>query len=132
MFKCTKYNIAKTTKPDSVQYSFHHPFLARHFTIHLLWFQKCGAFAWCGAIFPGNANWRTKSIWLMGVEACHPRHTTAQRGMLRRFAQDRGLLITGGSDFHGTPGANTPGDRAIGWTSAERDYARFVRKLTEL
>ena len=67
---------------------------------------------------------------LMGIEACHPRHTPTQRGMLRRFAQDRHLLVTGGSDYHGTPGANTPGDKAIGWTTAEKDYARFEAWLT--
>ena len=38
-----------------------------------------------------------------GIECFHPSATIAQRDYLVKFAQDHGLLISGGSDFHGTP-----------------------------
>lgn len=66
---------------------------------------------------------------LMGVEVYHPRHTPAQRAMLHRFARESGLVITGGSDYHGVPGACLPGDPALGWGSVNRDYAEFLAKL---
>ncbi len=66
---------------------------------------------------------------LMGVEVYHPRHTPVQRAMLHRFARERGLLITGGSDYHGVPGATLPGDPSLGWDSVNRDYSEFFSKL---
>ncbi len=38
---------------------------------------------------------------LKGVEVFHPEHTPAVQRYYCRLAQDKGLLITGGSDFHG-------------------------------
>ncbi len=38
---------------------------------------------------------------LDGVEICHPRNSEAVRGCLSALAEKYGLLITGGSDFHG-------------------------------
>lgn len=38
---------------------------------------------------------------LMGIEAYYPEHTPAQNARLRRLAQEFGLLVTGGADFHG-------------------------------
>ena len=39
---------------------------------------------------------------LMGLECYHNAHTPAMERFLRNAAQKRGLLVTGGSDFHGT------------------------------
>jgi predicted metal-dependent phosphoesterase TrpH len=39
---------------------------------------------------------------LGGIEAIYGRYTTDQRRGLRRMAQRRGLVATGGSDYHGT------------------------------
>lgn len=47
-----------------------------------------------------------KDAGLVGIEAYYSRHTPAQTEMFLRLAQKYGLLVTGGSDFHG---ANRPG-----------------------
>ena len=39
--------------------------------------------------------------WIRGVEVNHPRNGTEARQRLRRIAENYGLLVTGGSDFHG-------------------------------
>ena len=41
-------------------------------------------------------------IGLAGLEVDHPCHNAADRDQLRRMAESKGLLITGGSDCHGT------------------------------
>jgi predicted metal-dependent phosphoesterase TrpH len=43
-----------------------------------------------------------------GIEVFHPKHkgTTSQR--LKAVAEGRGLLVSGGSDFHGFPGRDMP------------------------
>ncbi|MCL6639102.1 MAG: PHP domain-containing protein [Firmicutes bacterium] len=38
---------------------------------------------------------------LMGVEAFHPAHTPVQAAYYERLAKKEGLLVTGGSDYHG-------------------------------
>lgn len=38
---------------------------------------------------------------LMGVEVYHPSHTASQRTQLEALCQEHGLLMTGGSDYHG-------------------------------
>lgn len=47
-----------------------------------------------------------KETGLVGIEAYYSRHTPAQTEMFLRLAQKYGLLVTGGSDYHG---ANRPG-----------------------
>jgi hypothetical protein len=42
---------------------------------------------------------------LGGIEAYHAEHTPAQRSHYAALARDLGLLVTGGSDYHGIPGA---------------------------
>ena len=42
---------------------------------------------------------------LGGIEAYHAEHTPAQRSYYAALARDLGLLVTGGSDYHGIPGA---------------------------
>lgn len=39
--------------------------------------------------------------WLQGVEVNHPRNGEESRRRLRKIAEKYGLLVTGGSDFHG-------------------------------
>ncbi|MFW3173111.1 PHP domain-containing protein [Geodermatophilus sp. CPCC 206100] len=39
---------------------------------------------------------------LMGLEVDHPDHDADERAHLRRLAGERGLLVTGSSDYHGT------------------------------
>ena len=66
---------------------------------------------------------------MMGIEVYHPRHMPAQRAQFRQFAQEQRLLITGGSDYHGVPGAQMPGEEALGWTTMEQDYTEFLAKI---
>jgi len=57
---------------------------------------------------------------LDGVEAVHYSQTEEQRQFLREFAAENGLLVTGGSDFHGMYGS---GARAVGSVSIEDETA---------
>ena len=43
-----------------------------------------------------------KDSGLIGIEAIYSSHTGFQEGDMRRFARQHGLLISGGSDFHGS------------------------------
>ena len=38
-----------------------------------------------------------------GVEAYHAAHTPEQAAQVHAWARQRGLLVTGGSDYHGEP-----------------------------
>lgn len=49
---------------------------------------------------------------LMGVEVYHPHHSPSEVRRLEELCRTYGLLMTGGSDFHG-PGANSPDDMAV-------------------
>ena len=44
------------------------------------------------------------SLGLDGVEVYHPNHTGQHRTMFKSIAKENGLLVTGGSDFHGRDG----------------------------
>lgn len=45
---------------------------------------------------------------LAGIEAYHADHTTVQRDHYARLAEEMHLLVTGGSDFHGSAAPNPP------------------------
>ncbi len=45
---------------------------------------------------------------LQGIEAFHPEHGPERTAQLERIADQSGLLVTGGSDFHGADGPNPP------------------------
>ena len=55
------------------------------------------------------------ALGLDGVEVWHPRHTDEQARRYAEYARDHGLLMTGGSDFHGMYTASA---RPMGSTSA--------------
>ncbi len=38
---------------------------------------------------------------LMGIEAIYPRHDRSSKARYRKFAKQHGLIVTGGSDWHG-------------------------------
>jgi len=44
---------------------------------------------------------KLKDFGLMGIEVFYPEHTTDFTKFLMEFAKELGLLLTGGSDFHG-------------------------------
>jgi 3',5'-nucleoside bisphosphate phosphatase len=62
------------------------------------------------------------SYGLMGVEVFHPDHSPVQVSQMMRLTAEHKLLITGGSDFHGSPGfqAPYPLERAIDFSYLEQ------------
>lgn len=62
-----------------------------------------------------------QQLGLGGVEATHPALPVAFRQQLRTWANELGLVTTGGSDFHG-PGHRTVGSVGIG----DADFARLA------
>ncbi len=61
---------------------------------------------------------------LDAIEVYHPKHTHGMTARYRRLARRRGLLVTGGSDFHGATEEHhgaTPGQPAL----PEEDYLRL-------
>lgn len=62
---------------------------------------------------------------LAGLEAYHPRHTRNETESLAKFALARGLVATGGSDYHGEgrEGARV-GDRTVGTKVVDELRAR--------
>lgn len=46
------------------------------------------------------------SAGLLGIEAYHADHSPAQRAHYAEMARERGLLVTGGTDYHGPQGPN--------------------------
>lgn len=60
---------------------------------------------------------------LDGVEVWHPHHSEEERTALLAFARDKGLLVTGGSDFHGM---YTRYVRPLGSTAAPDDCAEAL------
>ncbi len=63
-----------------------------------------------------------KGYGLMGLEVFHPSASRKDVKRLHRLALDNGLLITGGSDFHGEYGIKTKiGEFPAGWQTWEQD-----------
>ena len=76
------------------------------------------------------AAWR--ELGLMGIEAFHPGHSRAQCQRFERLAHRRGILITGGSDFHGKlkPGIRL-GDGVAAWSRVRDDMALLREALKQ-
>jgi predicted metal-dependent phosphoesterase TrpH len=52
---------------------------------------------------------------LKALEVYHPRHTSGETERLAQFAKRRGLIATGGSDFHGENKDGVQvGDKCVG------------------
>lgn len=75
--------------------------------------------------------WKTMSVermidtlaeqGLTGLEVWHPRHRPDDVKWLARVAEQRGLVPTGGSDYHGAPGGDvSPGSSGAGLDTIER------------
>ena len=61
---------------------------------------------------------------LMGIEVHHPNHYPRDVEKYTRLAKENGLLITGGSDFHGQDGTLQVGDFGIDEENLERLLAK--------
>lgn len=77
------------------------------------------------ALPPGEL-WKRLDQWrgegLMGLEAYHPSASREQARELASYARRAGLLVTGGSDYHGELNARTRMGRLTpGWRDARRD-----------
>jgi predicted metal-dependent phosphoesterase TrpH len=62
-----------------------------------------------------------EELGMDGIEVYYPEHTTAMSGKLLRLAQKYHLLVTGGSDFHGTAKPNRIGYVAHGTAKLPAD-----------
>jgi len=63
-----------------------------------------------------------KGAGLMGVEAFHPSASNEDAKWLYTLARKYGLLVTGGSDFHGDRSMRTTiGEYPSGWTTWQQD-----------
>jgi hypothetical protein len=62
-----------------------------------------------------------EDVWLDGIEAYHSKHTPGQVSAFVQVAEDRGLLVSGGSDCHGSPTAREEMGRVrLPWERYER------------
>ena len=67
---------------------------------------------------------------LDGVEAYHPSASRGDARVLDDYARRRGLLVTGGSDYHGDLNARTRmGRMPAGWASLREDIERLEEKI---
>ncbi len=65
-----------------------------------------------------------QSAGLMGLEAYHPSAVRAKARALEAMARRKGLLVTGGSDFHGDSGTRAKlGGLPAGWRAWAEDLA---------
>lgn len=71
-----------------------------------------------------------KKRGLMGVEAYHPAHGLSMARALDRMARRNGLLVTGGSDYHGGVKIQKIGDGLIGWKRMEQDYKELENAIS--
>jgi predicted metal-dependent phosphoesterase TrpH len=62
-----------------------------------------------------------------GIEVHYPKHKSAQTARLRSFAEARGLLMTGGSDYHGDAGH----DRRLGRPAVAYGVLEALRAAIE-
>jgi predicted metal-dependent phosphoesterase TrpH len=66
------------------------------------------------------------SAGLPAIEAFHPDHDAADVARYRRIADTYGLLLTGGSDYHGPGSGRTGGLGRIGLPAA--DFERLATR----
>ena len=74
------------------------------------------------------AEWHAQG--LAGLEVYHPSAQNNQAAALLRLARREGLLVTGGSDFHGENVCpNRLGEGLERWTDVERDMDALLRRI---
>ena len=70
------------------------------------------------------------TVGLMGLEVYHPSASRGDVRMLLGMAQRRGLLVTGGSDFHGDKGARARlGGVPPGWRDPTADTQALLTAI---
>ncbi len=68
---------------------------------------------------------------LRGIEAYHMAHSQQQAMAFARAAKDLNLLVTGGSDYHGTIKNVAIGDGMQYWKTREADFERFLKAIPD-
>ncbi len=63
-----------------------------------------------------------------GIEVLHPHHDASARERLASIAAERGLMVSGGSDFHGFEGRDNMGEPPVPWSL----YAAIRDRLAAL
>lgn len=70
---------------------------------------------------------------LMGIEVFHPSASRKDVRELEAFARRHGLLVTGGSDFHGDAGSRAAmGKMPPGWTHMLQDVVLLEESITAM
>jgi hypothetical protein len=74
------------------------------------------------------------SMGLQGIEVYYPKHSAAEQSFFESLAAKLGLVVTGGSDFHGDSGGNGAPEVAPGSGTGElfvpyRIYEAIIEKL---
>lgn len=68
---------------------------------------------------------------LQGLEVYHPSAEREQTAALEAYARRQGLLVTGGSDFHGDQGHGELGKLPQGWQSQEQDVRALLACMAQ-
>ena len=68
-------------------------------------------------------------VGLLGLECYHPSHSQQQCDELLGLCRRLGLLVTGGSDYHGKVKQVRLGEALERWTTRDEDFARFIRTV---
>ena len=68
---------------------------------------------------------------LMGVEVYHPSQQKRSFAKLDAYVRRQGLLVTGGSDYHGAIKNVAIGDGMQYWKTKEADFGRFLKAISD-
>jgi predicted metal-dependent phosphoesterase TrpH len=69
------------------------------------------------------------SIGLMGIEVFHPDHRLVDILRYKKMAREYNLLVTGGSDFHGTGIGSSP---FLGYVTVDSQYLEEIKKYRRI
>ena len=74
-----------------------------------------------------------KDLGLCGLEAWHPSASSKAAAQLDQLARQCGLIVTGGSDYHGDPGSTVHmGRLPSGWERKSEDMDALLTALTPM
>ena len=67
---------------------------------------------------------------LNGIEGIYSTYRSGDETTIRRIAGECGLLISGGSDFHGVQVRQSQiGEQLERWTTMEQDIQKLLRRI---
>ena len=82
-------------------------------------------------LWPAERFRALKPLGLRGIEVYHLAHAPAVAAGFERIARAEGLLVTGGSDYHGQVKTVTLGQGLDAWRNKEEDLRAFLKALGE-